>query len=118
MEVTLSSTFDPDQWGDLMVHVPSAIRYWAECFNDKGDALYVKEVVDDWVTPIVYDREFTVNAQDLWRAASLVAHPSFKVNSTIRGTVVGLLVGPDADWDDETVDVLVQAHAFGELVYG
>lgn len=110
----------------ILEDLPGACEYWAVFdgwHKEDGEIVGVElaEIVEHpWPgQPAVYGEPVIVTVEKLVRAASMVAHPSSKVNRTIRQQCAGLLIDSgDVDWDYDTVDVLGQFAVVGELRYG
>lgn len=125
--VTFEVAFDEDLWLDILEAAAyGGSRYWADISlhsddpdNDGWNYAKVREVIDDWVTPVEYGVETAVTASDMFAGAQKLTHPSSKVAAYIKRDVAGLLIDPDGvDWDAETADCILQFAVFGELVYG
>lgn len=63
------------------------------------------------------EREITIDV--IARGIAKIKDPKFRINKTLRGTILAADVENDAgEIDVEGADVIVQAALFGEIVYG
>lgn len=128
--VELEVAFDYDLINDLMIACrEGGSNYWADLRwkSDEPAAdttevnmyLWVREVIDDWVTPIEYGKEDAITRYDYWRAMQQAVHPSTNgLHRKYKAEIASMLMGADVDWDVVHADAILQVAMFGEVVYG
>lgn len=112
LHTTTTYSLPADTLTDLIDDAGMVIGYWAS-----------KAVVDDdnrtyTITETDSGKTYTLTYSAIFHALVALATTYTDIRKDIKQTCLEMITEPDADYDAEIADCVIQYACFGEIIYG